>query len=69
MPSWRVMLYTGTAVSFVVLVSFMKNTGNSTVVPEAETSTEGDPFTGMIWPRTESPYPGPSNKTALSAVQ
>jgi hypothetical protein len=63
------MLYTGVAVSFAVLVSFMNNARNSTVVPSAETSTEGDPFTGMIWPTAEGTRPGPGNKTALSAVR
>jgi hypothetical protein len=45
------MFYTGVAVAFAVVVSFMNNGHTSSAVPKAQASTTaGDPYTGMIWP-------------------
>jgi len=47
------MFYTGVAVAFAVVVSFMNNAHAPTPVPKAEASTQtSDPYTGMIWPTT-----------------
>ena len=57
MPSRRAMFYTGVAVAFAVVVSFMNNVHTSPAVPKAEASTSGgDPYTGMIWPTAEGRY-------------